>query len=173
MQRYLLTFPLTLVRPHFGEPIVEQTRIPAVTENGPDDFVVDSCASIAETLDIPAGRPTNPVNVVAADAGVDADVIVLDDLAPLPDTSRSHVGDNHVTPLLLPDSRVVPPPSDDNCFVGTLATSLYQRIAFQADLVTLYQDLETALRIQKHRGDEFEQELRGWITIASPFVQFA
>ena len=27
------------------------------------------------------------------------------------------------------------------------------------------------MRIQKRRGDEFQQELRGWITIAPPFVQ--
>ena len=57
--------------------------------------------------------------------------------------------------------------------MGILITSLYRRIAFQADLVASYQDLEIALRIQKQRGDEFERELRGWITIASLFLQFA
>ena len=58
--------------------------------------------------EVPAGRPTDPVIVVAADAGVDAHVIILDGPAPLPGTSRGRVIDNHATSVLLPDSRVGP-----------------------------------------------------------------
>ena len=119
----------------------------AVTENGPDDPVVDSGASNAEKPNLPADRPTDPVNIVAADAGDGADVIIFDDPAPLSATSCCRVVENHVPPVLISDSRVGPPLSDDDSSVGNLITSLYQRIAFQVDWVTSYQDVETVLRI--------------------------
>ena len=64
------------------------------------------------------------------------------------------------------------PPAEDDNSLGILTTSLFRRITFQEDLVNSYQDLEKAMQIQERRGNELEQEIRGWVAIASPFFQF-
>ena len=95
-----------------------------MTETDPDDRVVASGASIAETPDVPAGRTADPVGFAAIDANIAVNVVVIHDPAPLPATSRGRLVDNHATPSFLPDSRVGPPPVDNDSSFGTLFISL-------------------------------------------------
>ena len=171
---YLLTFPPTSTRVAVArEPVIKHKLHTFFrTEAAPDDRAVDPGAVIAEASDVPADRTIDPVVVAALDADLAADVIVLNDLSPHPATGRGHMVVNHVDPSLFTDLRVGPPPVDGYNSLAILIISLYRRIAFQADLANSYEDLMTAKRIQERRGNEIEQELRGWAEIASPFVQF-
>ena len=86
--------------------------------------------------------------------------------------ATSNVDSGSVETIPLPTAGVESPPVADQSFEVDMIAGLYQRIAFQQDLVESYRDLKQAMRKQTLRGNQLEQELRSSAESASMFVTF-